>query len=262
MIVVDNGSTDDTVNVARHFDPRIQVVPLGRNLGAAGRNVGVQMARTPFVAFSDDDSWWAPGALALAVDRFESFPDLGLLAARLLVGPEEELDPVSRLMATSPLSFDGHDGTNLVGVPITSFVACGAVIRASAFLQAGGFNRHFGVGGEEEVLAMDMLRNGWRLAYAEDLVAYHYPSSVRNVSRRHRRQVRNALWSVWLRRPASSALASTWRIASLSLKDGSCRLGVIDALTGLPWVLRERNPVPASLDRRVRLAESTFYSSR
>ncbi len=262
MIVVDNGSTDDTVNVARHFNPRVEVITLGRNLGAAGRNIGVQMARTPYVAFSDDDSWWAPGALALSVDRFDSFADLGLLAARVLVGPEQQLDPISRIMATSPLASDGHDGTNLVGVPIVSFVACGAIVRASAFLQAGGFNPHFGVGGEEEVLAMDMLRNGWHLAYAEDIVAYHYPSLVRNVPRRQRRQVRNALWSIWLRRPASSALASTWRIASSSITDGSCRLGMIDALTGLPWVLRERNPVPASVDRRVRIAESTFYSTR
>ncbi len=260
IIVVDNGSTDQTVEVARRVDDSIEVVPLGWNLGGAGRNVGVQMARTPCVAFSDDDSWWAPGALQRAVDRFDSFPRLGLVAARLLVGPGEDLDPVSHLMATNPLASDGHDGSNSVGVPIVSFIACAAIVRVSAFLQAGGFDAHFGVGGEEEVLAMDLLRNSWQLAYAEDIVAHHYPSQIRNTARRQRRQVRNALWSAWLRRPAPSALASTWRIAFNSLKDEHCRLGMLDALTGLPWVLRSRNPIPASIDRRLRIAESVFYS--
>src|SRR5512140_1994782 len=93
IIVVDNGSTDQTVNIARALDGMSAVVPLGRNLGGAGRNVGVSRARTPYVAFSDDDSWWAPGALTRAVELFEAQPRLGLIAARILVGAEERLDP-------------------------------------------------------------------------------------------------------------------------------------------------------------------------
>src|SRR5688572_15522072 len=62
LIVIDNGSSDDTVEIARAMSPMIDVVPLGRNLGGAGRNVGVLRTETPYVAFSDDDSWWAPGA--------------------------------------------------------------------------------------------------------------------------------------------------------------------------------------------------------
>ena len=262
ILVVDNGSTDRTVEVVRRVDPAIEVVPLGQNFGGAGRNVGVKIAQTPYVAFSDDDSWWARGALGRAVERFEALPRLGLIAARLLVGPQQELDPISHLMATSPLASDGEDGTNLAGVPIISFVACGAIVRAQAFLQAGGFHPRFGVGGEEEVLAMDLMRNGWQLAYAENIVAHHYPSPIRNVARRQRHQVRNALWSVWMRRPAPSALASTWRIASNSLTDAPCRLGLMDALAGLPWVLRARDPVPASIDRQVHIAEAAFYSQR
>lgn len=260
IIVVDNGSSDRTCNTVREMNPGIEVVPLGTNMGGAGRNIGVQMAATPYVAFSDDDSWWEPGALRRAVTRFDSLPHLGLVAARVLVGAEQSLDPISRLMATSPLASDGREGVGNAGIPIVSFVACGAIVRKSAFLHAGGFDPHFGVGGEEELLAMDLMRNGWQLVYAEDVIAHHYPSPARDVSRRQRRQVRNALWSIWLRRPTPSLLASSRRIASMSLKAPPCRLGMIDALAGLPWVLRARRPIPASLDRRIRIAESAFYS--
>lgn len=260
IIVVDNGSTDHAVNMAQEIDPAIEVIPLGHNLGGAGRNVGVQRAATPYIAFSDDDSWWEPGSLRRAVERFDSALDLGLIAARMLVGPEQALDPISDIMRTSPLAQDHGDGTGLAGVPIVSFVACGAIVRKSAFLQAGGFNAHFGVGGEEEVLAMDLMRNGWQLVYAEDIVAHHYPSAARDVSMRQRRQVRNALWSIWLRRPMPSLVTSTHRITTMSLKDPPCRLGVLDALTGIPWILRARRPISASLDHRIRIAESAFYS--
>ncbi len=260
IIVVDNGSTDRTVNVARRLHPSVEVVPLGQNLGGAGRNVGISLARTPYVAFSDDDSWWEPGALARAAALFDSHPRIGLLGARILVGPDERLDPICDDMANSPLALDGNEGSREIGIPIISFVACGAIVRKAAFQQARGFDAHFGVGGEEEVLALDLLRKGWQLVYVDDLIAHHYPSPVRNVARRQRHQIRNALWSIWLRRPAQSALVSTWRLAASALTDPSCRLGLVDALVGLQWVMRARNPVPSAVDQRVRMAESAFYA--
>jgi GT2 family glycosyltransferase len=139
-------------------------------------------------------------------------------------------------------------------------VACGAVVRRSAFEQAGGFDAHFGVGGEEEVLALDMLRSGWELAYVDDIVAHHHPSPVRNVALRQRQQIRNALWAVWLRRPVRSALASTWRIAASAFSERSGRLGLVDALAGLQWIWGARRPVTAAIDRQVQLAESAFYA--
>src|SRR6185312_14761877 len=67
VILVDNGSTDGTVAAVRAAHPQVTVLPLERNEGAAGRTRGVVSAGTEFVAFADDDSWWAPGDLARAV---------------------------------------------------------------------------------------------------------------------------------------------------------------------------------------------------
>jgi GT2 family glycosyltransferase len=238
----------------------VEVVPLGRNEGGAGRNHGVALARTPYVAFSDDDSWWAPGSLGRAVQLFEAHPRLALIAGRILVGPEQRLDPVCSIMADSGLKWDARL-PDMPGVPITSFIACGALVRREAFLAAGGFHPRLGVGGEEELLALDLLRLGWHMAYCEDVTAHHYPSAIRNAARRQRRQVRNALWSAWLRRPASSALAATWRVAASAWRQRPGLSGLLEALLGLPWVLLQRRPVPAAIDRQVRIAEASFYSA-
>lgn len=137
VVLVDNASTDDTVAVVGRVHPEVRVVPLPENLGAVARTIGVEYAGTPFVAFTDDDSWWAPGDLARAVAVMQAHPRLGLLAARILVGPEDRLDPVCTEMAGSPLGTE----PDLPGPSLLGFVACAALVRVEAFTAVGGFDR-------------------------------------------------------------------------------------------------------------------------
>ncbi len=261
LIVVDNGSTYETAQAARSLGPQVEVLSLDRNLGCAGRNLGVMHAMTPYVAFSDDDSWWQPGSLSRAAKLFDSNPALGLVAAKILVGPEQKLDPLSSAMATSPLACWPQGDHSSVGVPIVGFAACSAIVRRSAFLEAGGFEEHFGVGGEEQVLAFDLLCKGWQLSYVDELVAYHHPSPVRDPEKRRRHEVRNALWTAWIRRPMAPAWAATWRIVRSSLGDAARRAGIRDALAEMAWVLRARKPVSAEIDRQLQVAEQAWMAS-
>lgn len=143
IIVVDNGSTDDTVATLRDLGAGVTVLELGHNAGAAGRNIGVAHARTPYVAFADDDSAWAPGALTHAARLLDQHPDLALVAARILVGDDATLDPMCAEMAASPLpAAPGSPGPSVLG-----FAACGAVVRRDAFLRVGGFDEHYASAG-------------------------------------------------------------------------------------------------------------------
>jgi GT2 family glycosyltransferase len=252
IVVVDNGSTDGTAELVRAHHPGVQVVGLRRNRGGAARTVGARLVDSPYVAFSDDDSWWAPGALRRAVTLLDRHPRLAVLAARVLVGPEERLDPVCDQMAHSPLP----PADDLPGPSVLGFIACGAVIRRAAFLEVGGFNVRLGVGGEEELLAIDLAARGWGLAYVDEVVAHHHPSPSRNPSGRRRVQVRNALWSAWLRRPLGGAARQTAHLAALAMHQPGAWSGMLLAMLGLPWVLRERRPVHGDLEAALRaLAE-------
>ena len=71
IMVVDNGSTDGTAELVRIRCPGVQVVGLRRNRGGAARTVGARLVDSPYVAFSDDDSWWAPGALGRAAELLD-----------------------------------------------------------------------------------------------------------------------------------------------------------------------------------------------
>jgi N-acetylglucosaminyl-diphospho-decaprenol L-rhamnosyltransferase len=244
---VDNGSSDATPGVVAGAGPRVRAIQMERNLGAAGRNVGVETAQTPYVAFSDDDSGWAPGALAQAARLFERHPTLGLIAARILVGEAQRLDPVSREMQASPLP----RADDLPGPSVLGFVACGAIVRRRAFLHAGGFHERFGVGGEETLLAIDLARRGWGLAYCHDVIAHHYPAHEGIRPGRQARLIRNALWTAWLRYRPTEAIEITQATLEQARHDAAFRAGLVEASEGVPWILRERAPIDAALQRQL-----------
>jgi glycosyltransferase involved in cell wall biosynthesis len=245
VVLVDNGSRDGSAQLARAHGAT--VVELGRNLGAAARTVGVQRATTPYVAFADDDSWWAPGALAVAAEHLDRSPRLAVLAATVLVGLDEELDPVCLEMAASPV----QSARDLPGPAVLGFVACGAVVRRDAYLQSGGFAERYGVGGEEELLALDLAAAGWDLAHVADVVAHHHPSPSRDPERRRVVQARNTLFTAVLRRPADVVA----RAVADAARTRTGRRALREVALALPALVRERAVVPEHVERQVRRLE-------
>ncbi len=81
LIVVDDGSADETVERAMRFgDPRIQVIRIPTNGGAcAARNLGIEAARGEIVCFLDSDDVYLPRKLERVVARFAARPSLDLL---------------------------------------------------------------------------------------------------------------------------------------------------------------------------------------
>jgi N-acetylglucosaminyl-diphospho-decaprenol L-rhamnosyltransferase len=237
VLVLDNGSTDSTASCLR--DLAVTVVSLGKNMGAAARNVGVWMSRTDYVAFSDDDSWWAPGSLSNAVRIFDVSPRLAVATARVVVEPTQREDPTCTAMANSPLPAQ----PGIPGVPVLGFLAGACVVRRSAFLSIGGFEPRYFIGGEEELMAIDLVACGWLLAYLPELQAHHAPSLLRDDNRRQSLVLRNALWSAWLRRPVGSAAARTYQLIARASPARSKVAACLSALGGLGWVARNRQVV-------------------
>jgi GT2 family glycosyltransferase len=251
VIVVDNASEDGTRDLVRARFPEVDLVPLPANRGAVARNVGAARAATRYVAFSDDDSWWEPGALARAAEILDSWPELGLIAGQTLVGPHPEADPVNAAMAGSPLPRGDLPGPRVLG-----FLACAAVARRAAFLKVGGFSEVLFLGGEEKLLAMDLAAGGWAAAYAEDVRARHWPSAARDAAARRRLLARNDVLIAWLRRPASVALAATAALLLRVGRDPAAPGALAGALRLLPRALRQRRVLPAATEAQVRLLDS------
>jgi len=92
VIVIDNGSTDDSLELLRGFaaeHPNIIIVPLSENQGTTvSRNIGIRMARGEFVFILDSDTEIPKGALRGLVDSFDNIDAprdrIGIVCPRLL----------------------------------------------------------------------------------------------------------------------------------------------------------------------------------
>lgn len=251
VIVIDNGSTDHTRDVVRSHPVGATLIALDTNRGASSRNLGVERATTPYIAFCDDDMSWQPGSLAQAAELLDRHPRLALLNARILVEPGQRLDPGCIDMEQSPLPAE----TDLPGRPVLGFMAGGTIVRREAFLSVGGFEHRFQVGGEEKLMAVDLVARGWQLAYTPELVAFHRPSPARDPSSRARIVARNHLWFTWLRRPLPVVIRETVRVAQRALSEPAARAALREALAELEWVRRQRAVLPARVEAGLRLLE-------
>jgi GT2 family glycosyltransferase len=248
--VIDNASTPgETEAIARRF-ASVDYLRLPRNIGAAARNRGVERATSPYVALCDDDTWWESGSLLRAADVFDDCPDIAVANARVLVGAENRLDGVSLEMANSTLPSRGP------GRDVLGFMAGASVVRRSAFLAAGGFEPRFFLGGEEELVALDLIAAGWRIVYLPGLTVHHHPSSLRDSKQREALLLRNRLWVTWLRRPRRIAFRKTAELLGDSLSDPEARRALLSAPGGLVWALRNRRALPPETEALVRLLES------
>jgi GT2 family glycosyltransferase len=133
------------------------------------------------------------------------------------------------------------------GPAILGFLACAVVVRRDAFLAAGGFSPRLFCYGEEELLAVDLAAAGWQLSYVSSLLVRHFPEPAgRDPRARRRLEVRNRVLTALLRRPP----AVTARTVTAAL--GTAPVGLADVLRHVPWALRHRRRLPASVEADLR----------
>src|SRR5579864_8740685 len=79
VVVVNDGSTDDTESVVRSFGDRLFYVKQANKGVSAARNEGIKRARGQYVAFLDSDDVWLPTKLAEQIPFLEQNPEVGLV---------------------------------------------------------------------------------------------------------------------------------------------------------------------------------------
>lgn len=137
VIVVDDGSTDDTAAVLAGYHENIRVIRQINGGMSNARNAGIREATGEFIAFLDSDDWWMPGKLGRQVELLRAHPKIGFCSTAARVE-----DPEGRLLnvwqcQTWQGSFLVHLFQSNADVP----GSCSAVMVRRALLQVtGGFD--------------------------------------------------------------------------------------------------------------------------
>ena len=251
IVAVDNASTDGTTaRIAAAF-PFITLVVAPANLGAAGRNLGVAHVSTEYVAFCDDDAWWDPGSLSRAVEILDAAPRVAVLNARILVGAQGAPDETCERMRESPLRSEVMPAPALIG-----YLACACVFRTEVFRQVGGYEARLFIGGEETLVALDVLSAGHEIIYIDELIVHHHPSPFRDSAQRRRLLARNAAWVAWMRLPLPEALRETRNAFRIIRTEHSTSSDLRVFLAGIAWALGKRRVIPQRVqDMRQRVRQ-------
>ncbi len=194
IVVVDNASTDGTVEELQPQFPDVEWIPLAENVGfGRGNNRGLEACTGRFVLFLNPDTIISQDTLTTMVNYLDAHPDVGLAGCKVL-NPDgtfqlacrrglptpwasfcklfglQSLFPKSRLFAGYNLTYKPIDATYDVDALIGAFM----MGPREVIEQAGGFDPQFFMYGEDLDLCYRIQQSGKAIRYVHETSIVHF----------------------------------------------------------------------------------------
>ena len=180
IIVVDNGSTDDSVAMVRTEFPAVELLENSGNLGyCAANNQGIAAAKGEFIALLNNDAAADPLWIQHLQSAFRVAPDIGMAASKILVWDDPtRIDKAGHLIfpdgqnrgrGTGERDRGQYDTVEEVLWPD----GCAAMYRKSMLDQIGAFDEDLFAYGDDAELGLRARIAGWRCLYVPEAVVRH-----------------------------------------------------------------------------------------
>lgn len=193
IIVVDNGSTDNTLNYLKEtFSEelvKIKFVVLDRNYGPArARNEGVKVARGQYLAFLDSDTEVEKNWIGEALKCFEKNKKVAALQCKLLLMSNrncydyagEYLGSLGFLIPVASYGEEDH-GQYDSSLKILAAKSAGMFIKKDVFDKIGGFDEDYFIFLEETDLGWRCWLAGYEVIFCPQSIVYHHFSATKNI---------------------------------------------------------------------------------
>ncbi|MDI6896843.1 glycosyltransferase family 2 protein [Methanocella conradii] len=259
VLLVDNGSSDGSVEFARKKYPEVKVIENGENLGfAKANNVGIRAARGELVATLNNDTEASPGWLEALVGAMLSEDNVGMCASKMLrMDDPSIIDSTGICISRSGACwdrgmFERDRGQYEAMEEVFGPCAGAALYRRSMLDEVGMFDEDFVSYLEDTDLAFRGRLAGWKCLYVPKAVVYHVHGGTAGYVSPYTVYYgnRNIVWYPFKDFPLPLLLTSLPFIVGRSLGVipyymakgyGSTILkSKLDALTGIPKMLRKR----------------------
>ncbi len=232
VILVDNLSTDGTIESVTASYPSVSILRSPRNLGAPTYNLGLANAKGRYVLLMDDDGLpCTVGWISQVVEVFESDPHLGAVACTI------------RMRDTGLIAYDSPQfiphGSSASGFPAVAYNGTGAGLRMDAVRRVGDYPSGYFLSWIELHLCTRLIDAGWSVRYFPDIEVWHCRASgpVRRPNTYY--ALRNYLWYVWAFYPWPDVFTETGHyLASCAMRvvRGDVPLRIVARALGAAFV--------------------------
>jgi GT2 family glycosyltransferase len=266
IIVADNASRDDSLQLLARDYPEVNVVALSKNLGfTGGNNAGIRVARGEFIVLLNNDTEVDAHWLEEILAAFERHPEAGLVASKMKLfdrrdtfhtaGDFYRLDGLPGNRGVWETDRGQYDREEYV------FSACGgsAAYRKSMLDQIGLLDEDFFYSCEDIDLAWRAQLAGWKCVYAPKAVVYHKLSATGGGATASFYDGRNFIYVIAKNYPSSlwtkyrgAIIRKQWSLFAAALRawrGAAARAkmrGMISGLFHLPQLLKKRRLIQAS----------------
>lgn len=222
IIVVDDGSTDNTAEVVKSFnDDRIRYIRLDKNRGAAAaRNVGTRESKGEYIAFLDSDDLWLPTKLEKQLEVFKkSNPGVGVVYCDIFVLLRHRVYVVKR-------RDKGHIYSELLGGAIST---PSLLIRREILKDVGGWDESFPAVQDRELELRISKKYGFEYVDSIEVVVRAFSKGVSYLNNPNRILGLNLFMKKYLKDLLANkqAMGKTYiEMAHSYCRIGKCNIGI------------------------------------
>ena len=189
-IVVDNGSTDGSMEFVRQHFPEISIITLGMNTGFAfATNRGIADGSSPYVALINNDIALEHDWLERMVTALKAHPESGAVACKMMnFFDRQRLDAAGDVLTRGLIpEARGHGQRDEGQYDVEAYVfgpcAGAALYRRRVFERLGAFDESFFAFYEDIDLDYRMQSEGWKVLYVPSAVCFHKRGATMNTMR-------------------------------------------------------------------------------
>lgn len=266
VILVDNGSTDGSVEYVKEHFPSVQVIENPENYGfAKGNNIGMEAAKGEYTLTLNNDTRADPPWIAELVKTAESDPSIGMCASKMLfMDRPDTINSAGINVSRSGACWDRglYEPASHYAEPDEVFGPCAgaALYRREMLDEVGLFDEDFFAFMEDVDLAFRGRMAGWKCMYVPTAKVYHVRGGTggfkSDFSIYHGN--RNIVWNAFKNFPLGLLLTSLPWIIGRNLAvipyyvirghGKTIIISKVDALAGLPKMLKKRKKIRRSSD--------------
>ncbi len=171
IFVVDNASTDGSVEHIREHYPEVHLIVNEENRGfAAANNRALQLSQGRYVFLLNPDAEFLPSTFGSMISFMDANPHIGLAGVKMI---NSDGSPQESFVHEYPgHKFASHELTGLKG-SIAWVLGASMIIRSDIMKKLGGFDESFFVYGEDQDLCLRIRKEGYEIGYIDTAIVVH-----------------------------------------------------------------------------------------